>query len=168
MAKKPKKPTATQVVEAVTKPWKTRPVVGTSFDQDIADFIIEMMYEGLRLAQILRAFPELPSRGTIARWRDAHKEFGASYQKALLQIPESLYDKAIDAADDANVLNYSMKATQANIYFKGAAVIAPASFSERRAIATPTTAPTFNHESDKDELLAVMNDLAKSRDSGSS
>ncbi len=74
----------------------------SSFSQEVADKICELMETGLSLKEILEQDAALPSRSAIAKWlwSGEHPEFTQRYEKATEHRAARMFDEIKQIADD--------------------------------------------------------------------
>lgn len=71
----------------------------TTFTDELADFIINGLWEGKTLPELCAERPQLKPR-TISDWRKAHPEFRADYDAAMEGGAGQLIDECLPILDD--------------------------------------------------------------------
>lgn len=71
----------------------------TKYTTKVADTICERLADGESLKRICSG-DDMPSKATVFRWLDAHKQFRDMYVRAREAQADSLADEIIDIADD--------------------------------------------------------------------
>lgn len=71
----------------------------TKYTTKVADTICERLADGESLKRICSG-DDMPSKATVFRWLDAHKQFRDMYARAREAQADSLADEIIDIADD--------------------------------------------------------------------
>jgi hypothetical protein len=69
------------------------------YSQQIADAICELVAEGKSVRQICSA-ENMPSKSSVFKWMNEHKEFADQYARAKEQVLEHYADELVEIADD--------------------------------------------------------------------
>jgi hypothetical protein len=72
---------------------------GVEYSPELADRICEELAGGKTLTEICRA-DGMPNRATIWRWKEAHEDFRAKYERAQIDQAHGWADEIIEIADD--------------------------------------------------------------------
>lgn len=172
MAKKPTKRPA-------PKPWHggPPPALGVTFDQAVADYVVNEMYDGKTWVALCRE-PGIPSRSTLCRWEEEYPDFAKKVDAARRANAQLYFEEAREEIDDSNMsltgqVNnqtglpgkpYYIAATKAGLLLRMAVMRAPSVFSERRV--APEGPPSFKPDLEAQQrLLASVNDRLSKKSS---
>lgn len=73
----------------------------TTYTDEIADEIVDGLWEGKTLTQLQREGLSI-NRRTISDWRKSHSDFDERYRTAMAGGAEALLDEGLDIVDDRN------------------------------------------------------------------
>jgi len=112
-----------------------RPMADT-YTPEIAAKVCAAIAAGEPGKNSLRAvckLPGMPSRATVYRWLDEHREFEEMYAKATTRRADGYMDEIVEIADDASQTKAGVAKAKLRIYAreKYAAKIAPRKYGER-------------------------------------
>ncbi len=100
------------------------------YDEEIALDICVRMSNGENVSTICKE-PGMPSWDTLAKWRMVHSEFSVCYARAREASAEALEYQALEAASDANPLDFQAKRLLVDTYKWAASKRAPKVYGDR-------------------------------------
>lgn len=72
----------------------------SSYTQEKADLICELLAEGKSLRSVLRDNPDLPDMKTIFKWMREHEIFLQQYARAKQEAADAMAEEILEIADD--------------------------------------------------------------------
>jgi hypothetical protein len=112
----------------------------SSYTQEVADTICEMMAEGKSLRAICRA-DDMPDRVTVLRWVRNNEEFRNQYTRAREDLADYYNDDMLDIADTGNPDDVARAKLRVDTRKWAMSKMAPKKYGEKLAIGGDSDAP---------------------------
>jgi hypothetical protein len=115
---------------AAKKPEPGKPGRPSTFSQEIADRICDLMVDGKDMQEICK-MDDMPSRATVLRWQNQHPEFDAQCVRAREALAEFELQKLKELADNCTEKNVNSTRVKLNHFQWRVMKIAPRVYGER-------------------------------------